>query len=200
MDAIKLYSIFKGVPVKFKNNDKVRVRVKCTDSYHFELYCGKMKDEDTWIVKKLNPEHNCGREPNVTTQSLEDQDYGASSSHVEPTNEAAHPSQTSHEAHANQHNEKLPIRKGKATTQSQPASQCEGLHRIQLASQVRHKEVTILECQRRQWLLQARDFEQLHYSYMFWFCGMNQQVILAVTSIVNNVVLSLSCSILCMDD
>ncbi|KAF3966992.1 hypothetical protein CMV_008958 [Castanea mollissima] len=34
MDAIKLYSIFKGVP---------------------------MKDEDTWIVKKLNPEHNCGR-------------------------------------------------------------------------------------------------------------------------------------------
>nr|POF22501.1 hypothetical protein CFP56_68391 [Quercus suber] len=151
MDAIKLYSIFKRVLVKFKKNDKVRVRVKCTDSCPFELYCGKMKDKDTWIVKKLNPEHNCERrfrnrfassnwlgkhlvddvrsdpnvkmsvikdrvvnkfkvrEPNVTTQSLEDQDYGASSSHVEPTNEAAHPSQTSHEARANQHNEKLPV-------------------------------------------------------------------------------------------
>ncbi|KAK9986750.1 hypothetical protein SO802_031701 [Lithocarpus litseifolius] len=42
MDAIKLYSIFKGVSVKFKKNDK-------------------MKDEYTWIVKKLNPDHNCGR-------------------------------------------------------------------------------------------------------------------------------------------
>ena len=61
MDSIKLYSIFKGVPVKFKKNDKVRVRVKCTNSCPFELYCGRMKDEDTWIVKKLNPEHNCGR-------------------------------------------------------------------------------------------------------------------------------------------
>ncbi|KAF3955562.1 hypothetical protein CMV_019230 [Castanea mollissima] len=104
------------------------------------------------------------REPNVTTQSLEDQDHGASSSHVEPTNEAAHPSQTSHEAHANQHNEKLPIRKGKATTQSQLASQCEGVHRIQPASQVRHNEVTILECQRRQWLLQEPNQMKLLFS------------------------------------
>ena len=39
----------------------MRVRVKCTDRCPFELYCGKMKDEDTWIVKKLNLEHNCGR-------------------------------------------------------------------------------------------------------------------------------------------
>ncbi|KAK9986752.1 hypothetical protein SO802_031703 [Lithocarpus litseifolius] len=70
------------------------------------------------------------REPNVTSQSLEDQDYKTSSSHVEPTNEAAHPSQTSHEANANQHSEKLP-----------PASQCEGVHRIQPESQVRPKEV-----------------------------------------------------------
>ncbi|KAL0008520.1 hypothetical protein SO802_010022 [Lithocarpus litseifolius] len=61
MDAIKLYSIFKRVPVKFKKNDKIRVRLKCIDRCPFELCCGKMKDEDTWIVKKLNPEHNCGR-------------------------------------------------------------------------------------------------------------------------------------------
>ncbi|XP_065625121.1 uncharacterized protein LOC136065593 [Quercus suber] len=62
MDAIKLYSIFKGVPVKFKKNDRVRVRVKCTNRCPFELYCGMMKNEDTWIVKKLNPKHNCGRQ------------------------------------------------------------------------------------------------------------------------------------------
>ena len=61
MDAIKLYSIFKGIPIKFIKNVKVRIRVKCIDKCPFELYCGKMKDEDTWMVKKLNPEHNCGR-------------------------------------------------------------------------------------------------------------------------------------------
>ena len=61
INAIKLYSIFKEVPVKFKKNDKVRVRVKWTDRCPFELYCGKMKNKDTLIVKKLNPEHNCGR-------------------------------------------------------------------------------------------------------------------------------------------
>ena len=46
MDAIKLYYIFKGVPVKLKKNDKVRVRVKSIDRCPFELYCGKMKNED----------------------------------------------------------------------------------------------------------------------------------------------------------
>ncbi|KAK7840008.1 hypothetical protein CFP56_017329 [Quercus suber] len=129
MDAIKLYSIFKGVSIKFKKNDKLRVRVKCTDRCPFELYCGRMKDEDTWIVKKLNPEHNCGRrlrnrfassnwlgkylvddmrEPNVTTHCLENQECGTSSSHVEPTNGAAPPSQPSHGAYASQHSQKIP--------------------------------------------------------------------------------------------
>lgn len=48
------------------------------------------------------------REPNITTQSLENQDHETSSSHVEPTNGIAPSSQTSHEAYASQHNEKLP--------------------------------------------------------------------------------------------
>jgi hypothetical protein len=60
MDAIKHYSIFKSVPLKFKKNDRVRVRVKCKDGCPFELYCGKMKNEDTWQVKTLRDEHNCG--------------------------------------------------------------------------------------------------------------------------------------------
>ena len=55
MDAIKLYSIFKGIQIKFIKNVKVRIRVKCIDKCPFELYCGKMKDEDTWIANKLNP-------------------------------------------------------------------------------------------------------------------------------------------------
>nr|POE52553.1 hypothetical protein CFP56_51689 [Quercus suber] len=212
MDAIKLYSIFKGVSIKFKKNDKVRVRVKCTDRCPFELYCGRMKDEDTWIVKKLNPEHNCGRrlrnrfassnwlgkylvddvrndpnvkmsvikdrvvnkfkvhissqcgtighnkrrcnpatqaskqlrmrEPNVTTHCLENQECGTSSSHVEPTNGAAPPSQPSHGAYASQHSQKIPVRKRNVTTQSQPTPQCEGVHRSQPASQVGPNEVT----------------------------------------------------------
>lgn len=61
MDAIKHYSIFKSVPLKFKKNDRVRVRVKCKDGCPFELYCGKMKNEDTWQVKTLRDEHNCGK-------------------------------------------------------------------------------------------------------------------------------------------
>ena len=43
------------------------------------------------------------REPNVTTHSLENQEHGTSSSHVEPTNRAAPPPQTSEEAYASQH-------------------------------------------------------------------------------------------------
>ncbi|KAK7847175.1 hypothetical protein CFP56_007027, partial [Quercus suber] len=163
MDAIKLYSIFKGVPIK------VRVRVKCTDKCPFELYYGKMKDEDTWIVKKLNPEHNCGRrfknrfassnwlgkhlvddvrsdpnvrESNVIAHSLENQEHGTSSSHVEPTNRAAPPPQTSKEAYVSQHNQKIPVRKRNVTTQSQPTPQCEGVHQSQPASQVGPNEVT----------------------------------------------------------
>ncbi|XP_030963877.1 uncharacterized protein LOC115985042 [Quercus lobata] len=128
----------KKEPGELNNPYKMKRRighVKCSQ-------CGKVGHNK----RRCNPATNKSatqaskqqrvREPNVTTQSLEDQDHGASLSHVEPTNEAAHPSQTSHEAHANQHNEKLPFRKGKATTQSQQASQCERVHRIQPASQV----------------------------------------------------------------
>ncbi|KAL0001478.1 hypothetical protein SO802_015259, partial [Lithocarpus litseifolius] len=124
----------KKEPGELNNPYKMKRRighVKCSQ-------CGKVGDDK----RRCNPAMNKSaiqaskqqrvREPNVTTQSLEDQDHRASSSHVEPANEAAHPSQTSHEAHANQHNEKLPV----TTTQSQPASQCEGVHRTQPTSQV----------------------------------------------------------------
>ena len=40
------------------------------------------------------------REPNVTAHSLENQEHGTSSSHVEPTNRAAPPPQTSEEVYA----------------------------------------------------------------------------------------------------
>ncbi|KAK7818800.1 putative arabinosyltransferase arad1 [Quercus suber] len=76
------------------------------------------------------------REPNVTTHCLENQECGTSSSHVEPTNGAAPPSQPSHGAYASQHSQKIPVRKRNVTTQSQPTPQCEGVHRSQPASQV----------------------------------------------------------------
>ena len=49
------------------------------------------------------------REPNVTAHSLENQERGTSSSHVEPTNRAAPPPQTSKEAYASQHSQKIPV-------------------------------------------------------------------------------------------
>ena len=49
------------------------------------------------------------REPNVTTHSLENQEHGTSSSHVEPTNRAAPPPQTSKEACASQHSKKIHV-------------------------------------------------------------------------------------------
>ncbi|XP_065623857.1 uncharacterized protein LOC136065100 [Quercus suber] len=82
------------------------------------------------------------REPNVTTHCLENQECGTSSSHVEPTNGAAPPSQPSHGAYASQHSQKIPVRKRNVTTQSQPTPQCEGVHRSQPASQVGPNEVT----------------------------------------------------------
>ena len=49
------------------------------------------------------------REQNVTTHCLENQEHGTSSSHIEPTNGAAPPSQPSHGAYASQHGQKIPV-------------------------------------------------------------------------------------------
>ena len=44
--------------------------------------------------------------PNVTAHNLENQEHRTSSSHVEPTNRATPPLQTSEEAYASQHSKK----------------------------------------------------------------------------------------------
>ena len=49
------------------------------------------------------------REPNITAHSLENQEHGISSSHVEPTNKVAAPPQTSEEKYASQHSKKIPV-------------------------------------------------------------------------------------------
>ena len=49
------------------------------------------------------------REPNVTAHSLENQEHGTSLSHVEPTNRVAPPPQTSEEAYASQHSQKITV-------------------------------------------------------------------------------------------
>uniref|UniRef100_A0A2N9FBT4 Uncharacterized protein n=1 Tax=Fagus sylvatica TaxID=28930 RepID=A0A2N9FBT4_FAGSY len=54
------YSVFKGVQLRFKKNDKIRVRVKCVYGCPFELFFGKMANEDTWQLKLMKDEHNCG--------------------------------------------------------------------------------------------------------------------------------------------
>jgi hypothetical protein len=59
-DAVRHYSVFKGVQLRFKKNDKIRVRVKCVYGCLFELFFGKMANEDTWQLKLMKDEHNCG--------------------------------------------------------------------------------------------------------------------------------------------
>uniref|UniRef100_A0A2N9F9N5 Transposase MuDR plant domain-containing protein n=1 Tax=Fagus sylvatica TaxID=28930 RepID=A0A2N9F9N5_FAGSY len=59
-DAVRHYSVFKGVQLRFKKNDKIRVRVKCVYGCPFELFFGKMANEDTWQLKLMKDEHNCG--------------------------------------------------------------------------------------------------------------------------------------------
>ncbi|KAK7839118.1 hypothetical protein CFP56_018737 [Quercus suber] len=95
------------------------------------------------------------REPNVTARSLENQEHGTSSSHVEPSNRIAPPPQTSKEAYVSQHSQKIPIsncKLGKEMSQHK-VSQHPNVKEYNEVNQhlrldpTKLQEIIVLECQ-----------------------------------------------------
>ncbi|CAL9003282.1 unnamed protein product [Prunus brigantina] len=63
-EAIKEYAIVNGKLLKFKKNDKRRVKVVCSGSGNcaFVLYASRIdKEESTFVVKAIHADHTCGR-------------------------------------------------------------------------------------------------------------------------------------------
>jgi hypothetical protein len=63
-EAIRTYDIHSGRDLKFKKNDKRRVRVICKGSKgncRFEAYCAKLPNEETWQLRKIQRFHKCSR-------------------------------------------------------------------------------------------------------------------------------------------
>jgi len=47
-EGIRIYVIHDGNGLKFKKNDKQRMRVICKPGCNWELYCAKIPNQETW--------------------------------------------------------------------------------------------------------------------------------------------------------
>ncbi|WJX44619.1 hypothetical protein P8452_31569 [Trifolium repens] len=63
--AIKCYSIQSARAVKFKKNDKTRMRVICKPGCKWAAYCAHIPGQETWQLRKIHDDHKCNREPHV---------------------------------------------------------------------------------------------------------------------------------------
>jgi hypothetical protein len=64
-NAIKCYSIQSARAVKFKKNDKKRMRVICKPGCKWAAYCAHIPGQETWQLRKIHDDHKCNREPHV---------------------------------------------------------------------------------------------------------------------------------------
>lgn len=63
-EAIRTYAVHFGRDLKFRKKDKRRVRVTCKGAKGnclFEAYCGKIPNEETWQLRKIQRLHKCSR-------------------------------------------------------------------------------------------------------------------------------------------
>jgi len=66
MEAMRTYAVHSGRAIKFRKNDKVRVRVGCKEGCPWEALCGKIPGEETWQLKKVYlGDHECDTDFNV---------------------------------------------------------------------------------------------------------------------------------------
>ena len=49
-EAVKTYYVHSGYALKFKKNDKERMRVICKAGCNWMLYCARIRNEETWQV------------------------------------------------------------------------------------------------------------------------------------------------------
>ncbi|KAM7276786.1 hypothetical protein ACFE04_018652 [Oxalis oulophora] len=61
VDAIRDYAVAGGYKIKFKKNDRKRVRAKCGDGCNWEILISKVGRDIYWQVKTLISRHTCSR-------------------------------------------------------------------------------------------------------------------------------------------
>ncbi|KAG5566268.1 hypothetical protein RHGRI_002015 [Rhododendron griersonianum] len=59
--AMSEYAVHGGYGIKFKNNDKSRVRPMCEDGCTFKVLCSKVPRQETFQLKTCELEHKCNR-------------------------------------------------------------------------------------------------------------------------------------------
>jgi len=63
IDAVRTYAIHSGRPIKFKKNDKVRVRAVCKPPCQWNAFCARLPDQETWQLRKVwKGKHTCPRD------------------------------------------------------------------------------------------------------------------------------------------
>jgi hypothetical protein len=68
-NAIKCYSIHSQRAVKFKKNDKKRLRLICKSGCPWRAYCAYIPGQESWQLRSINDDHKCIREPKVALLS-----------------------------------------------------------------------------------------------------------------------------------
>lgn len=64
-EAITTFVVQSDRNLKFKKNDKQRVRVICKEGCEWEAYCANSPKEKTWQPRKVINNHTCSRDYNV---------------------------------------------------------------------------------------------------------------------------------------
>ena len=62
-DAVRTYAVHNGYDIKFRKNNKERIRVYCKkDNCPWKAYCAPIVGEETWQLRKIIDDHKCGKE------------------------------------------------------------------------------------------------------------------------------------------
>lgn len=66
LNAIRTYAIHSGRQLKFKKNDKVRVRVCCKPTCPWNACCAAIPNQETWQLRKIyKGKHKCSRDQRI---------------------------------------------------------------------------------------------------------------------------------------
>jgi hypothetical protein len=61
-EAIRVYNVKKGKDIKFKRSERMRCVCVCRDArYKYRVYGRKMRDEESFQVRSMQPRYICGR-------------------------------------------------------------------------------------------------------------------------------------------
>ena len=62
-DAVKEHDVLNGRETRYLKNEKTRCKITCkkSDSCWFILFCSKVAQKETYMIKTCKPKHTCGR-------------------------------------------------------------------------------------------------------------------------------------------